>query len=206
MLVRLHENAVIKVQFGEEDTEADSSIGVRQGSCQGPILFLFIIQAAPGTMEWPVAKPTFQTRADGVTTGERPMLKRGVAFFELFASLFADDCALFFESRAAMVTGTSYLFNQLRKFGLKIHVGSGATASKTEAIYYPPTRLSYDDGDTTPFTVLGPNGKGLGFVSFTKEFKYLGPLVHHSLTSDADVNNKRVKSAAAAFGSLQSVL
>jgi len=205
MLVRLHENAVIKVQFGEEDTEVDSSIGVRQGSCEGPILFLFIMQAALETMEWPVAKPTFQTRADGVTTGERPMRKRGVTSFELFASLFADDCALFFESRADMVTGTSYLFNHLRKFGLKMHVGSGATASKTEAMYYPPTRLSYDDGDTTPFTVFGPNGEGLGFVSFTKEFKYLGSLVHHSLTSDADVN-KRVKSAAAAFGSLRSVL
>jgi len=208
MLVRLHENAVIKVQFGEEDTEVGSSIGVRQGSCEGPILFLFIfviMQAALETMEWPVSKPSFQTRAGGVTTGERPMRKRGVASFELFASLFADDCALFFESRADMVTGTSCLLNHLRKFGLKMHVGSGPTASKTEAMYCPPTRLSYDDGYTTPLTVLGPNGERLGFVSFTKEFKYLGSLVQHSPTSDADVN-KRVKSTAAAFGSLRSVL
>ena len=42
-------------------------------------------------------------------------------------------------------------------------------------------------------------------MSFTKEFRYLGSLVHHSLTSGADLN-KRVKSAAAAFGSLRSVL
>jgi len=54
-------------------------------------------------------------------------------------------------------------------------------------MHCPPTRLSYDDGDTTPFTVLGPNGEDLGFVSFTKEFKYLvSSLVHRSLTSDAD--------------------
>jgi len=38
-----------------------------------------------------------------------------------------------------------------------------------------------------------------------KEFKYLGSLVHHSLTPGADVN-KRVKSVAAAFGSLRCVL
>ena len=47
-----------------------------------------------------------------------------------------------------------------RKCALLAH-GSGATASKTEAMYYPPTRLSYDDGDTAPFTVLGPNGEAL---------------------------------------------
>ena len=54
-----------------------------------------------------------------------------MASFELFASLFADDCAIFFVTREDMVTGTSYLFNHLRKFGLKMHVGSGTTASKT---------------------------------------------------------------------------
>ena len=84
-------------------------------------------------------------------------------------------------------------------------MGSGATASKMDARYCPPTRLSYDDGDTTPLTVFGPNGEGLGLVSFTMVLKYLGFLVHHSLTSDANVT-KRVKSAAAAFGSLRSVL
>jgi len=113
--------------------------------------------------------------------------------------------SLFFESCAGKVTGASYLPNHLRKFGLEMHLGSGAIASKTEATCCPPMRLSYDDGDTTPFTVLGPNGEGLGFVSFTKKFKYLGSLVNHSLTSGADVN-KRVKSAAAAFGSPRSVL
>ena len=205
MLVRLHADAVIKVKIGEEDTDIDSSIGVRQGACEGPILFLFIMQAALETMEWPVAKPTFRTRADGVTSGERSTRKRGVTVFELFASLFADDCALFFETRADMVTGTSYLFNHLRKFGLKMHIGSGATASKTEAMYYPPTRMAYEDGDTTPFSVFGPSGEVLGFVTFVLEFKYLGSLVHHSLTSDADVN-KRIKAASAAFGALRSVL
>ena len=72
-----------------------------------------------------------------MTSGERFNRKRGVKSFELFASLFADDFAIFFETREDMVTGTSYLFNHLRKFGLKMHVGSGTTASKTEAMYYP---------------------------------------------------------------------
>ena len=53
MFLRLHAGAVINVKIGEEDTAVDNSIGVRQGACEGPILFLFIMQAALETMEWP---------------------------------------------------------------------------------------------------------------------------------------------------------
>ena len=72
-------------------------------------------------------------------------------------------------------------------------------------MYYPTSMESYEDGDTTMLTVFGLRGEDLGFVSFTKEFKYLGSIVHSSLTSDADVD-KRIRSAAAAFGALWSVL
>ena len=65
-----------------------------------------------------------------------------MAPFGHLASLFADDCAIFFETREYMVTGISYLFKHLRKFGLKMHVGSGTTASKTEAMYYNDSVLT----------------------------------------------------------------
>ena len=65
-----------------------------------------------------------------------------------------------------MVTGTPYLFNHLRKFGQKIHIRSGTTASKTETMHYPTNTGPYEDGDTVPFTVPGPGGGDLGFVSF----------------------------------------
>ena len=42
-------------------------------------------------------------------------------------------------------------------------------------------------------------------MSFMEKTKYLGSIVHSSLTSDADVD-KRIRSAAAAFGALRSVL
>jgi hypothetical protein len=71
IIVRLHKNAKIKEKIGSVDSEIESSIGVRQGSCEGPILFLFIMQAALETMKWPVPKPEFCTRENGVTTGER---------------------------------------------------------------------------------------------------------------------------------------
>ena len=78
-------------------------------------------------------------------------------------------------------------------------------ALKTEAMYYPTGTGPCDDGDTAPFTVSGPGGEGLGFVGFTKEFRYLGFIVYTSLTSGADVD-KRIRSAAAAYGAQRSFL
>ena len=76
------------------------------------------MQAAMETLKWPVAKLEYRTRAKGVVTGERPNRKRHASSFDLWASLFADDCAVFFNSRADLEIGASYLFNHLSRFGL----------------------------------------------------------------------------------------
>jgi hypothetical protein len=55
VVMRLHFGANAKVKIGEEDSEVDSTIGVQQGSCEGPVLFLFIMQAAMETLQWPAA-------------------------------------------------------------------------------------------------------------------------------------------------------
>ena len=60
---------------------------MRQGSCEGPVLFLFIMQATMETMNWPVPKPEFRTRTDGVTMGEKSERKRGATTFVLAFSL-----------------------------------------------------------------------------------------------------------------------
>jgi hypothetical protein len=84
----------------------DSTIDVRQGSCEGPVLFLFIIQAAMETLQCPggVARPEFKTRKSDVAMGENSNRKRDATLFELWASLFADDCALLFNSRDEFIT------------------------------------------------------------------------------------------------------
>ena len=89
------------------------------------------------TLVWPtgVGRPEFHTIKEGCTMGEKWNRKRGVTAFELWASLFADDCAVFFNNREELVVGTQHLFSHLRKFGLEMHVGRGSTASKTEAMY-----------------------------------------------------------------------
>jgi hypothetical protein len=206
VVIRLHTEARVMVKIGEEDSEVESTIGVRQGSCEGPVLFLFIMQAAMETMEWPegVAKPEFRTREDGVTMGETSSRTRGASDFDLWISLFADDCALLFNSREDLIAGSNHIFAHLRKFGLHMHVGRGTTASKTEAMYFPSRfgpniHYAYMAADTSRFLV-----DGTGFVEFTTEFRYLGSIIHFALTSDFDVD-RRIKAASAAFGALKHV-
>jgi hypothetical protein len=71
IIIRLYKYAAIKVKIGSVDSELESSIGIRQGSCEGTVLFLFIMQAAFETMKWLVPKPEICTREKGVTMGER---------------------------------------------------------------------------------------------------------------------------------------
>ena len=86
-----------------------------------------------------------------------------------------------------------------------MHIGVDTALSKTEAMYFPPPRVDYSTADTSRFDIRNANGSTVGFVDFTKEFKYLGSIIDSSLTSDADVNI-RIKAATAAFGALKNVL
>jgi hypothetical protein len=186
-------------KIGDVDTEVDSKIGVRQGSCEGPVLFIFIIQACLETLDWPVPKPTFCTRdgARGQLKGDAIRFgRKAMTIFELWASLFADDCATLFESRADMITGANCLYNHFLRFGLHIHIGRGGAASKTEAMYCPARGFKYEDGDTSNFDVAG------GYIGFSDDFKYLGAIIDNSLTSESDID-KRIVNASAAFGALR---
>ena len=118
-------------------------------------------------MEWPVAKPIFRTSTDDHHLhGERSDRKRKATSFEFFASLFADDCAVLFESHEDMVIGMDYMYQHFLKFGLEIHLGRGTVKSKTEAMFFPKPRC--DDGTTPPNFLCAD-----GFISYTRLFKYL---------------------------------
>jgi hypothetical protein len=63
----------------------DSAIGVRQGLCEGSVLFRFTIQVAIEMLQWPgnVARPEFKTRESGVTMGNNSNRKQDATPFEL---------------------------------------------------------------------------------------------------------------------------
>jgi hypothetical protein len=79
-----------------------------------------------------------------------------------------------------------------------MHIGRGDIASKTEAaaMFFPAPHQRHEDGNQTKFTDAD------GFVSFSTEFKYLGAIIHHTLTSDPDISFK-IGRATAAFGALR---
>jgi len=202
IVIRLHKGAKINIDFGSKKCEIDSTIGVRQGACEGPILFLFIMQAALETMDWPVAKPQFCTsRTKCKTTGENHGRKidhehKTTFTFELWASLFADDCAVLFESREDMIEGMEYLYKHLRRFGLHMHLGRNGQASKTESMFFPRPGENVESGDQSNFICDD------GIITFCKKFKYLGSYLDRTLKSDVDID-ERIKAAAAAFGALR---
>ena len=149
VMMRLHTDAVMKFKINDQAEDADvaSNIGVRQGSNSGPVLFLFIMQAAMETMTWPVAEPQFCTAKEGEPArlhGERSTRKRGARCFQLPPSLFADDCAVVFENRNDMEVGMTYMIKHLSRFGLMVHVGRGTTSSKTECMFFPRPREPED--------------------------------------------------------------
>jgi hypothetical protein len=165
LIMRLYTNAKLMFTVGDIEAEVQNSIGVRQGSNEGPSLFLFILsfQAVFETMEWSVPKPQFLTQEHGVVTGERWQRVRGlpqsaqpdhehtqargdVIAFKMWAALFANDCELPFETREDLVTGAEYIFQHLKRFGLHMHVGRGDVASKTEAMYLSACGTKYEVG------------------------------------------------------------
>ena len=96
--------------------------------------------------------------------------KREATSFELWIALFADDCAVIFNSREELVLGTQHLFFHLRKFCLNIHVGRGGTASKTEAMFCPKQQKLYQSENAGRFDLDGD-----GFVvDFTDKLKCFG--------------------------------
>ena len=70
----------------------------------------------------------------------------------------------------------------------------------TTKVYGHNCFMQKDTADTSRFYV-----DGTGFIDFCEKFKYLGSILHYSLTSDADVD-KRIASATAAFGALKNIL
>jgi hypothetical protein len=201
--MRLHFGAKVKFKIGEEDSEVDSTIGVRKGSCEGPVLFLVIMQAAMETLQWPggVARPEFKTRKSGFAMGDISNHKRDATPFELWVSLFADDCALLFNSRdSSRAPTTSFLTFATLVFKCTLVAAPRHPKPRRCAFHLHVKRQAYAAADTSRFLV-----DSTGFVEFSESFKYLGSVIHYSFTSDADIC-KRIKSATAAFGALITLL
>ena len=56
---------------------------------------------------------------------------------EIFILLYVDDGALLFETREEVILGSNIILNQMKRMGLKMHIGLKKKESKTEAVFFP---------------------------------------------------------------------
>ena len=198
IIVNLHSDLIVKIQSGDSDVEIASTGGVKQGCTMAPILFLIYMQAAIELVNAKADyhKLQYKTREDHLFAGRPIRTRKDVVSFEVSSSLFADDGAFLFGSREELQKGMNLIFRTFRRLGLTCHVGRSGSKSKTEAMYFPPPRSSYEDANTLPLEVDG------GAVTFTQAFKYLGSLVTSNLDDSAEVD-ARIRAASAAFALLR---
>ena len=201
IIVNLHSDLIVKIQSGDSDVEIASTGGVKQGCTMAPILFLIYMQAAIEVVNANTdhQRLQYKTREDHVFAGRPVRTRKDAVNFEVTSSLFADDGAFLYGSREELQKGMDLIFKTFRRLGLTCHVGRAGSKSKTEAMYFPPPRSSYEDANTLPLEVDG------GLVTFTRAFKYLGSIISSNLDDSAEVDS-RIKSASAAFASLRSQL
>jgi hypothetical protein len=182
VLMRLRFGAKVKVKICEWGLEVDSTTGVRQGSCEGPVLLLFIMQVAMETLQWPggVARPEFKSAKTallwvGIRTSSgtprslssRPPSSRAISRFA--------STSVMTSSRAPT---TSFLIfaSLVLKCTLVAVPRHPQPRRCTFHLHVMRARLQA----TSRFLV-----DRTGFVELSESFKYFGSIIHYFPTSDA---------------------
>ena len=199
---RLHDGATMEFDIGGAKGSTPSRLGVRQGSSEGPLLFLLIMQAALESIKWPanITPPTFLTGAEGKVTGEKFNREEGATPFEIRQVLFADDAALLWATRQDLCAGSQLVIEHLRRYGLEVHTGTEKVLSKTECQFFPAKGETQEDGDTSPVQLGGGR-----LLSFCTKFKYLGTTIPSDLDPAVEITT-RLGKAQGAFRVMRRVL
>ena len=119
-----------------------------------PVLFLFLMTAFAKTLEivWQEqALPILKV----MTASDNNMIKgkicshtpamftlKTLTTYEILQCLYIDDGAFPFGSREDLKRGMELIFHHFGRFGLEMHIGQGASPSKTECVFFPPPVLS----------------------------------------------------------------
>jgi hypothetical protein len=201
ILIRLHKGASFTIDVNGEEIVIDSNIGVRQGSNEGPVLFLFFMLAIMETMEWPssISVPHFYSREAGpiINFGQLFRSQSGNVPFDHYLSLFADDSAFIFCSHHDLSVGLKHIYSHFKAFGVDMHVGRNGEKSKTVAVFFPVT----DEVGNIENVTFADENLDVCTVHFEDKMKYLGSYLSSAGTSDVDVE-ARISKGSQAFGAL----
>ena len=124
------------------------TVGVRQGDCTAPVMFLFMVIAFAETLEteWIKAylkminlrQHTHSPRDVGKLTGYKENNFEQGTLLALFCVLYIDDGAITFEDREQLTRGLNLIYQHFTRFVLEMHIGKRKKASKTKCLIFPP--------------------------------------------------------------------
>ena len=116
------------------------TVGVRQGDCMAPVLFLFRVMDFSETLEKEWFKAGLQMvalkqhsqspRDMGRLIGHKKKNFSQGTLLALFCVLYVDNGAFLFEDHDQLKQGLSLIFSHFTRFGIEIHIGKGDKASK----------------------------------------------------------------------------
>ena len=207
LLKSMHASVLVKFEIDGVAKTLDSIIGVKQGSNEGPDLFIFYIAAIMETWrsEHSYDLCLMRSREDLQLTGRSRHAGGAADEFAVVDSEYADDTALAFCSRADVAAQAPNVMLHFERWGMEVHAGtySPPKESKSEILFCPAPDSLYSDPTTHDGAdvsdVLLPGGR---FMKIVFEFKYLGSIISSSGDDAADVDS-RIASAGKAFGALR---
>ena len=115
-----------------------------------PVLFLFLMTAFVKTLElvWkerdiPILRVMTTANehiAEGKICSHTPAMfkSKKITAYEILQCLYVDDGAFPFRTREDLQHGMELIFHHFTRFGLEMHIGRGASESKTECVFSPP--------------------------------------------------------------------
>jgi len=230
----MHKEVIVVLKDGDAEVKFNSSLGVIQGAAASPTLFLFMIAAWLETADWKCEAARMKSASQPGDTRPRDSLarddrRRGQFLSHLLSverqglendwftfqdSLYADDAALVFPSRAAMEEGLRSIIAMGKRWGLEVHAASSPEGkSKTEfmVVRPPPNHPKYPPSfDASPVRVgeslyITLAESKIGGVVHKNCFKYLGSFIDSELRDDLDVEN-RIAGATKAFGRFRKII
>ena len=144
---RMYQDLEIVLRIGKIEENMSQTVEVRQGYYMVHVLFLFMVMAFAETLEkeWiktdlnmvNLRRHTHSLRNVGKLTRHKKKRFEKGTLLVLLCVLYVDDDAFTFEDRDQLTRGLTLIYHHFTKFGLKMHIGKGKKASKTDCVFFP---------------------------------------------------------------------
>jgi hypothetical protein len=89
-----------------------------------------------------------------------------------------------FQNKDELHEAVGILNNHFSRFGLKMHLGSETSKSKSEAVFFPTCLKEAKMQTKVPEDLTFPDGSR---IHLTKSFKYLGSIITPCLNEDSEI-------------------